>query len=98
MPRRGRRPQQGTLGEFIRERRDELQMTQRELGTRLGLSYGNFVGMVETGQSRFPLDRWLDWANALEEPPHRFLQRLFEEDETLKTMLPYVEIRPRGRN
>ena len=85
------------MGEFIRERREELGMTQREFGAELGYAYGNFIGMLETGQSRFPIDKWQRYAEVLEVPREEFLRRVFEDNEDLRTMLPYLEFKSRGR-
>jgi hypothetical protein len=78
------------LASFIRRRREELGLTQTQLGRRLGLKQGNFCGMVEKGQSPFPMERWLDWARALEVRPEDFLPMALESVHP--SVMPYIKI------
>jgi len=58
-------PQQ-TLAEVLRRQRQAKKLTLNELGKRLHLANGNFIGMVERGE-RMPSDgRLLELAEALE--------------------------------
>jgi hypothetical protein len=77
-------PTPSKVGQFIRRRREELGLTQRQLGVeRLHFKYGNFVGMIETGQSKLPDEIWESWADALELKPEarlEFLRLIIEEN------------------
>ncbi len=54
------------LAVVLREKRREKNLTLNELGARLGLANGNFVGMVERGE-RVPSDQKLmEWARLLD--------------------------------
>lgn len=44
-------------GEMIREGRLAKGWSQRQVGKMLGYGYGNFVTMVENGDSLIPLDK-----------------------------------------
>ena len=61
-----------------------MGLTQRQLGVeRLHFKYGNFVGMIETGQSKLPDEIWESWADALELNPQaklEFLRLIVEEN------------------
>jgi transcriptional regulator with XRE-family HTH domain len=60
------------IGRFIKERRTELGLTQAQLAEKLHYRYGNFVGMLESGNAAFPLSRYRDYADALLVPRHEF--------------------------
>lgn len=53
------------LGKNIKKRRKELNLTQQELATRLGLSL-NFIGKIEVAFSKPSLDTLIDIAEKLE--------------------------------
>jgi len=44
-----------TLSEVLRTRRKDRKLTLNEMGKRLDLANGNFIGMVERGE-RLPSD------------------------------------------
>jgi predicted transcriptional regulator len=67
------------IGPLVRERRDELGMTQRQLGHKVGLQYGNFIGMLERGETKMPLDSWRIYAEALEVDEAEFCLLCMEE-------------------
>ncbi len=55
-----------TLSEVLRTRRQEKKLTLNEMGKRLNLANGNFIGMVERGE-RLPSDtKLLELADVLE--------------------------------
>lgn len=57
-----------SMGNIIRQRREELGISQRELGRALGIASGEFICMVESGKRHFALENvprlaavlWLD--------------------------------------
>ena len=53
------------LGNNIKKRRKELNLTQQELADRLGLSL-NFIGKIEVAFSKPSLDTLIDIAEKLE--------------------------------
>ena len=60
-----------TQGEFIRARREELRLTQKELGLALGYadrSAGTVIQNWEHGRSPVPLDKLRVLAKALHVP------------------------------
>src|SRR5271157_2328965 len=53
-------------GRWLKQRRERLGLSQRQLSNRLGMDYYTFVSQLETGRGRIPPDRYNDWARALE--------------------------------
>jgi hypothetical protein len=76
------------LAEFIKQRRTVLGLSQKALGERLGYRYGNFIAMIEGHAGGFPVDRWKDYADALEVPRHEFLKMVLED--AYPEMLEYI--------
>ena len=53
-------------GAWLRERRCELGLSQRELASRVSMDYYTFISQIEAGRGRVPADKLRDWAIALE--------------------------------
>jgi len=53
-------------GRWLKQRRERLGLSQRQLADRVGAEYYTFISQLETGRGRIPPDRYNDWANALE--------------------------------
>ncbi|MHC1697462.1 MAG: helix-turn-helix domain-containing protein [Geobacteraceae bacterium] len=68
-----------SVGAFIKRKREELKMTQSELGKSLGYRYGNFIGYLENGKAVFPIEKWEEYAEVLQTPKHEFLKIVFQE-------------------
>jgi len=81
-----------TIGTCIKKRREELKMTQSELGKALGYRYGNFIGYLENGRTVFPLDKWEEYADVLQMPKYEFLEIIFRE--RYPDMLKYMTFHP----
>lgn len=59
-------PRRQTLGALLRDAREQVRLTQGQLGQRLALANGNFIGMVERDE-RTPSDALLrQWCAILE--------------------------------
>ena len=67
------------IGNFILNRRQELGLTQMDVAKKLGYKHGNFIGMLEKGQSFFPVDKWKAYARALQIKELPFLRVVLEE-------------------
>lgn len=81
-----------SIGSVIKKRREELKMTQSELGKALGYRYGNFIGYLENGKTVFPLDKWEEYAEVLQIPKHEFLELIFSEK--YPDMMEYLSFHP----
>lgn len=77
------------IGDFIKKRREELKLTQADLGKALGYRYGNFVGYLENGKAVFPLDKWEEYATVLQVAKHQFLSIVLQDK--YPSMLPYLD-------
>ncbi len=53
-------------GNWLKQRRESLGLSQRQLADRVGAEYYTFISQLETGRGRIPPDRYNDWARALE--------------------------------
>ena len=80
------------VGPLIRKKREELGLTQNDVGRALGYRYGNFVGMVEKGNSPFPLEKAIAFADVLEIPRHKLIEAAISE--LYPHLLPYLEFKP----
>jgi len=59
-------------GTWLRTRRCELGLSQRELAQRVNMDYYTFISQIEAGRGRVPADRLRDWSEALEMEPKKF--------------------------
>ena len=60
-----------TLAEFCKDRRREVGLTLKDLADQMGYKHPNFVSMIESGQSRVPIEKFevLSWPSMW--PPPR---------------------------
>lgn len=84
------------IGDFIKKRREELKLTQADLGKALGYRYGNFVGYLENGKAVFPLDKWEEYASVLKVEKHHFLEIVLQDK--YPSMSPYLHFHPATEN
>lgn len=60
-------------GRWLKQKREEAGLSQRQLADRLGLDYYTFISQLETGRGRIPPERYADWAKALDLEPRDFV-------------------------
>tara|TARA_B100000686_G_C16324196_1_gene729806 strand:- start:105 stop:416 length:312 start_codon:yes stop_codon:yes gene_type:complete len=63
-------------GVWLRSKRCELGLSQRELAERVNMEYYTFISQIEAGRGRVPSERLADWAVALEVDPSEFATTL----------------------
>jgi transcriptional regulator with XRE-family HTH domain len=63
-------------GRWLRERREALGLSQRQLAQRVGVEYYTFISQLETGRGRIPPDRYILWARALEIDAKEFVREI----------------------
>lgn len=60
-------------GRWLKQKREERNLSQRQLADLLGLEYYTFISQLETGRGRIPPERYADWAAALAMTPRDFV-------------------------
>jgi transcriptional regulator with XRE-family HTH domain len=63
-------------GRWLKERRERLGLSQRQLAERVGAEYYTFISQLETGRGRVPPDRYEDWARALDMKGRDFVREV----------------------
>ncbi len=65
-------------GLWLKEKRCELGLSQRELAAKVNMEYYTFISQIEAGRGRVPSERYEDWAKALETDPRDFAINLMK--------------------
>ena len=65
-------------GIWLRTRRCDLGLSQRELAQRVNMDYYTFISQIEAGRGRVPAERFREWADALEMEPREFAVNLMK--------------------
>ena len=65
-----------SAGQFLRDRRLDAGITQRDLARALGLGYSQMVSQIEAGKARVPPARYVEYATALKMDPKDFVKEL----------------------
>lgn len=60
-------------GRWLKQKREEKNLSQRQLADLLGFEYYTFISQLETGRGRIPPERYADWARALGMTPRDFV-------------------------
>ena len=63
-------------GRWLRELREKVGLSQRELANLVHTEYYTFVSQLENGRGRIPPDRYYVWARALQVEPREFVKNL----------------------
>jgi transcriptional regulator with XRE-family HTH domain len=63
-------------GRWLRDRREAVGLTQRQLAELVGVEYYTFISQLETGRGRIPPDKFRIWARALRMEPRDFVLSL----------------------
>jgi transcriptional regulator with XRE-family HTH domain len=63
-------------GRWLKQQRERLGLSQRQLAERVGAEYYTFISQLETGRGRIPPDRYDDWARALEMDSRDFVREV----------------------
>lgn len=59
-------------GSWLRRKREEAGLTQKELSEILDLKIYTFISQVELGRGRIPFERYAEWARALKIDEYEF--------------------------
>src|ERR1700752_3919687 len=63
-------------GDWLKQRRADVGLSQADLAARLGLKYYTFISQVENGFSRVPTETMAAWATELGLEPAAFAKHL----------------------
>jgi len=63
-----------SIGEVVRRRREDIGLSQDELGHLCGL-HRTYIGSIERGERNLTLDSLMAISSALQMKPHEILQR-----------------------
>ncbi len=75
-------------GLWLREKREEAGLSQRELADKIGLKFYSFVSQIENGRTRIPPELLFSWSKALNIKTPEFSKKmLYFFDNTLYTAL-----------
>lgn len=85
--------QRTALGHWLKELREEQQLSQRELADKLSLDYYTFISQLENGRGRIPVHRYAEWAAALGKDQRSFVRKLlsYYEPTTYKILFDQAE-------
>ena len=65
-------------GQWLKDRRNGVKLTQKDLAKALGLEYYTFVSQIESGHGRVPSSLYQDWAASLQIPGPEFARKMLE--------------------
>ena len=65
-------------GKWLKERREAVGLSQRDLANEVGLPYYTFISQVELGTARIPPEHYLVWATALKLPVANFVRTMLK--------------------
>jgi transcriptional regulator with XRE-family HTH domain len=65
-------------GCWLKARREEAGLSQRDLAALVGADYYTFISQLETGRGRIPPDRYEAWAKALGIEPRAFVTEILK--------------------
>lgn len=63
-------------GLWLKRRREEVGLSQRELAQALGLKFYSFISQIENGRTRIPPELLRPWADALQVPIKEFARAM----------------------
>lgn len=78
-------------GKWLRELREQRNLSQRQLAHLVGVEYYTFISQLETGRGRIPPDKYRIWAAALEISPRDFVLRLFQYYDPLTYEILFID-------
>jgi len=81
------------LGRWLKQMREESNLSQRQLADLLGIEYYTFISQLETGRGRIPPERYVDWASSFGMTPRDFVMVLLRhyEPSTFSSLFPDEE-------
>lgn len=75
------REERAEVGRWLKARREEAGLTQKDLAEKVGSVYNTFVSQIELGVGRIPPERYLEWCVALDVEPKIFALQMIKANE-----------------
>ncbi len=86
------------IGRFLRQRRIELGLTQRQVSDKLGYGSSQFISDMERGLCTLPLKKLGEVVKLYKLPPNELMEIMLKEQEAiLRDALMPTTVRPRGK-
>ena len=63
-------------GSWLRKKREDAGLTQKQLSEILDLKIYTFISQVELGRGRIPFERYAEWAQALKIDEYEFAAKI----------------------
>ncbi len=63
-------------GSWLRKKREDAGLTQKQLSEILDLKIYTFISQVELGRGRIPFERYAEWARALKIDEYEFAAKV----------------------
>ena len=63
-------------GRWLKEKREQANLSQRQLAGKVGAEYYTLISQLETGRGRVASDQYLVWAEALGVPHEEFVRAM----------------------
>lgn len=79
------------IGRWLKAKREEAGLTQRELAEKVGSLYYTYISQIELGHGKIIPERWERWAEVLEIHPRIFSLKLLEAYEPCAYRLIFGE-------
>jgi transcriptional regulator with XRE-family HTH domain len=80
-------------GRWLKEKREQAGLSQRQLATAVGAEYYTFISQLETGRGRIPPDRYEVWASALNISSREFVRSVLRYYDPITFALLFEEER-----
>ena len=84
-------------GRWLKQRRESVGLSQRQLADLVGTDYYTFVSQLETGRGRIPPDKYSVWAKALELDTREFVLVLLPFYDPITFDILFGNKQPVGR-
>lgn len=82
------------VGQWLREKRIEAGLSQKDLAAAAGFEYYTFISQMEIGRGRVPAERYEGYAKALGVDPREFAMRMLfaYENSTYQLLFPKEQV------
>lgn len=69
------------IGGWLKERREAVRLTQKQIADAMGIEYYTFVAAMEAGRARVPQDKYELYAKLLKVPALDLVKRVLRAED-----------------